>query len=168
VRFPSFESSVNPKSTSNQSSKPCTVLQYPSKKRCARRNKVCVFLLLYILKLTLIARDSHLIFSNSDCRQRFPIKSTEIRRSRKHRFCVLKFPLTGWRRLIGCLKLRVIFRKRATNHRALLRKMTYNDKASYDSKPPRNPLTSTRSITYEVATLSRLLKSIGLFCKRAL
>ena len=27
------ESSVNPKSTSNQSSKPCTVLQYPSKKR---------------------------------------------------------------------------------------------------------------------------------------
>ena len=26
------ESSVNPKSTSNQSSKPCTVLQYPSKK----------------------------------------------------------------------------------------------------------------------------------------
>jgi len=26
------ESSVNPQSTSNQSSKPCTVLQYPSKK----------------------------------------------------------------------------------------------------------------------------------------
>jgi len=29
---------------------------------------------------------------------------------------------TGWRRLIGCLKLQVIFRKRATHHRALLRK----------------------------------------------
>ena len=29
---------------------------------------------------------------------------------------------TGWRRLIGCLKLPVIFRKRATNHRALYRK----------------------------------------------
>ena len=27
---------VNPKSTSNQSSKPCTVLQYPSKKVCMR------------------------------------------------------------------------------------------------------------------------------------
>ena len=38
---------------------------------------------------------------------------------------------TGWWRLIGCLKLWVIFRKRATNYRALLRKMTYEDKASW-------------------------------------
>ena len=37
---------------------------------------------------------------------------------------------TGWRRLIGCLKLQVIFRKRVTNYRALLRKVTYEDKAS--------------------------------------
>jgi len=37
--------------------------------------------------------------------------------------------------LIGCLKLQVIFRKRATNYGALLRKMTYKDKASYDSMP---------------------------------
>jgi len=29
---------------------------------------------------------------------------------------------TGWRRLIGRLKLQVIFRKRATNYRALLQK----------------------------------------------
>jgi len=43
---------------------------------------------------------------------------------------------TGWRRLIGCLELQVIFRKRATNYRALLQKMTYGDKASYDSTPP--------------------------------
>ena len=34
------------------------------------------------------------------------------------------------------LKLQVIFRKRATNNRAFLRKMTYKDKASYDSTPP--------------------------------
>ena len=27
---------------------------------------------------------------------------------------------TGWRRLVGCLKLQVIFHKRATNYRALL------------------------------------------------
>ena len=33
-------------------------------------------------------------------------------------------PATGWRE---CLKLQVIFRKRATNYRALLWKMTYND-----------------------------------------
>jgi len=43
---------------------------------------------------------------------------------------------TGWRRPIGCLKLHVIFCKRATNYRALLQKMTYEDKASYDSTPP--------------------------------
>jgi len=42
---------------------------------------------------------------------------------------------TGWRRFIGCFNLQVSFRKRATNHRALLRKMTYEDKASYDSTP---------------------------------
>jgi len=42
---------------------------------------------------------------------------------------------TEWRRLIGCLKLQVILRKRATQYRALLRKMTYKHKASYDSTP---------------------------------
>jgi len=42
---------------------------------------------------------------------------------------------TGWRRLIGCPKLQVIFHKRATNYRALLRKMTCKDKASYGSSP---------------------------------
>ena len=43
---------------------------------------------------------------------------------------------TGWRRLIGCLKLQVNFRKSATKYRALFRKMTYKDKASYDYTPP--------------------------------
>jgi len=33
---------------------------------------------------------------------------------------------TGWRRVIGCLKLHVISRKRTTNYGALLRKMTCN------------------------------------------
>ena len=46
------------------------------------------------------------------------------------------FMYTGWRRPIGCLELQVIFCKRATNYRALLRKMTYEDKASYASTPP--------------------------------
>ena len=40
---------------------------------------------------------------------------------------------TGWRRLTGCLKSQVIFHKRAVNYRALLRKMTCEDKASYES-----------------------------------
>ena len=43
---------------------------------------------------------------------------------------------TGWRRLIGHLKLGVIFRKRATNYRALLRKLTYTHEASYGCSPP--------------------------------
>ena len=43
---------------------------------------------------------------------------------------------TGWRRCIGCLKLHVSFRKRATSCRALLQKMTYEDKVSYASLPP--------------------------------
>jgi len=43
---------------------------------------------------------------------------------------------TGWRRLIGSPKLQIIFHKRATNYRALLRKMTYKDKGSYESSPP--------------------------------
>jgi len=43
---------------------------------------------------------------------------------------------TEWRRLIWCLNLQVISRKRATNYRALWRKMTYKDVAPYDSTPP--------------------------------
>jgi len=43
---------------------------------------------------------------------------------------------TEWRTPIAYLKLRVFFRKRATNYRALLWTTTYNDKASYDSTPP--------------------------------
>ena len=44
--------------------------------------------------------------------------------------------VTGWRRLIGSPKLQIIFHKRATKCRALLRKMTYKDKGSYESSPP--------------------------------
>ena len=43
---------------------------------------------------------------------------------------------TGCRRSKGCRKLRVIFGHRATNYRALWRKITYKNKASYGSSPP--------------------------------
>ena len=43
---------------------------------------------------------------------------------------------TGWRRLIGSPKLQIIFHKRATKYRALLRKITDKDKGSYESSPP--------------------------------
>ena len=61
----------------------------------------------------------------------FPKKSPMIRGSFAKKDLLLKAsyessPLsTGWRRRIGCLKLQVIFRKRATNYRVLLRKVTY-------------------------------------------
>ena len=42
---------------------------------------------------------------------------------------------TGLRRPRECHKLQVISRKRATNYRTLLRKMTCKDKASYDPTP---------------------------------
>ena len=43
---------------------------------------------------------------------------------------------TGWRRPTECHQSQVIFCNRATDYRALLRKMTYKDKASYGSSPP--------------------------------
>ena len=52
-------------------------------------------------------------------------------------FCKLLLPPdTGWRRLIGSLKLQIIFHKRATKYRPLLWKMTYEDKWSYGFLPP--------------------------------
>ena len=46
------------------------------------------------------------------------------------------FVCTGWRRLIGSPKFQIIFHKKATKYRALLQKMTYKDKGSYESSPP--------------------------------
>jgi len=46
----------------------------------------------------------------------------------------------------------VLFRKRATNHRALLRKMTYKDKASYGSSPPCNEWRGANALRYEVVS----------------
>ena len=56
---------------------------------------------------------------------------------------------TGWQRPIRCLELQVISRKRATNYRALLRKMTYKDKASYGSSPPCINYTWAMTIIHE-------------------
>jgi len=43
---------------------------------------------------------------------------------------------TGWRRPIGCLKPQVSFRKRAINHRAILRKETYKDRLPMSLRHP--------------------------------
>ena len=100
---------------------------------------------------------------------------------------------TGWRRLIGSPKLQIIFHKRATKYRALLRKLTSKDKGSYESSPPCRCVGYAVYIClctvyihlfmcvrdYGVATSSMLLKNyksllqnmvsfVGLFCKRDL
>jgi len=47
------------------------------------------------------------IFWNSDYRQRFPLKSTQIWRYKTHQFCVLKFPLSPlhYTRCVTCTSL---------------------------------------------------------------
>ena len=70
-------------------------------------------------------------------------------KSSQSRICSLELHVvhitTGWHRIIGCLELQVIFRGRATNYRALLRKralhflvqnMTSENKPSYGCWPP--------------------------------
>ena len=57
-------------------------------------------------------------------------------RHKLFKFVVSVLIVTKWPRLIECLQLQVSFHKRATSYRALLQKITYTDKASYDSTPP--------------------------------
>ena len=57
------------------------------------------------------------------------------------------------------LEVQVNFRKRATNYRALSRKMTYKDKASYGSSPPCNT---------ETDTVCRIPSVLRIFCESAL
>ena len=53
-----------------------------------------------------------------------------------HEFCRFVMIGTEWRRPIECLKLQIIFGKRATDHRSFLQKITYEDKASYACSSP--------------------------------
>ena len=64
---------------------------------------------------------------------------------------------TGWRRLIGCLKLQVGFRKRASNYRALLQKVTCKDKVSYGSSPPCISVFNSAGVTSQCTTRRSLL-----------
>ena len=54
---------------------------------------------------------------------------------------------TGWRRLIGSHKLQIIFHKRDTKYRSLLREMTCKDKGSYESSPPCTTTSFTSAIS---------------------
>ena len=76
-----------------------------------------------------------------------------------------KIEVTGWRRLVGSPKLQMIFHKRATEYRSLLRKMTYKGKGSYESSPPCTEVVSSyisyrRYIDYKKTSCSCLLISL--------
>ena len=72
-------------------------------------------------------------------------------------FQEMPYQSTGRRTLIGCLKLQVIFRKRATNYR----KMIYEDNASYDSTPPcTGRLILSNSAERALSSIERALISI--------
>ena len=73
---------------------------------------------------------------------------------------LLNFHDTGWRRLIGCLKSQVIVCKRATNYRALLQKMTYKDKASYESSPHCTITTELTLMTFYQLTIHHHKKTL--------
>jgi len=73
---------------------------------------------------------------NTYCRRQ--LRSPSVLHNQNHKQWQKGSQTTGWQRCIGCLKLQVIFRKRATNYRVRLRKMTYKDQASYDSTQPCN------------------------------
>ena len=63
-------------------------------------------------------------------------------------------PPIGCQRPIKCLISCVTFRKLATNHTSLLRKMTYKDKASYASSPPCSPNSGTLEHSHTPQTLT--------------
>ena len=63
---------------------------------------------------------------------------------------------------MGCLKSQVILCKRVTTYKALLLKMTYKDKASYETSPPCRILTKCMTCTIlssgsNLETMDRIL-----------
>ena len=70
-----------------------------------------------------------------DSREIFQKRNT---RKKKKELSAGGVAITGWRRLIGYLRLKISFCKRSINYRVLLRKIHYKDKESYGSSPPCN------------------------------
>jgi len=71
---------------------------------------------------------------NSDWRLCVALRANHVRTRQK--LTQRRYVSTGWRRLIGSPKLQIIFHKRATHYRSLLRKMTHKDKGFYKSPQP--------------------------------
>jgi len=93
-----------------------------------RRTRILLGFIIYYLVLIVNPMGRILVrkksFRDNLEMQCHPICSWLYKEKRKRTNQDVTIEHTGWRRLIGCLKLQTIFRKRATNYRALLRKMT--------------------------------------------
>jgi len=132
--YPTYRSKLSPAWLSKESSSParestyvgCQNFQYT----CIWYN-VCKFLHPSWKRICLTAPS----WPESKRESRMPECSCVELYTRIYKMLTL-YMITGWRRLIGCLKSQVVFSKRATNDRALLRKMTFEDKTPYDSTPP--------------------------------
>jgi len=93
----------------------------------------CIHKYIYIYVYASIHVPASMISLSTSTRGR-PSSSANFQTKHSQKVSILV--ISGWRRPIGCLKLQVIFRKRAINDRALWREMIYKDKAFYGSSPP--------------------------------
>jgi len=74
----------------------------------------------------------------------------------------LRHTHTEWRRPVVCLKLQVIFRKRATNYMALLRKMTYKIRHPMSLRHPVHDLSHKPGGIMCFSTVGRWTATVGL------
>jgi len=92
-------------------------------------------------------------FEKSECLQPNFAKSVNTRQS----YTDFANSVNTRRRLIGSPKLQIIFHKRATKYRSLLRKMIYKDKGSYESSPPCTQILQNPSTRGSLCTCRKML-----------